>query len=318
MKRRLAPPARAAVRPDHSSTRPPPCCTTARRSSRGSRPTGTRTARSGTFRPEAERRAHAALGRRLALPELPIEYFIESLRAAHRRRRRVGAVRAETSLYLRPFMFAKEAFLGVRPAKKVNYYVIASPRAPTSTAASPGVDLAHRGLRARRQGRHGRGQDRRQLRIAACCRSRRRTSTGAPRWCSSTEDGRRRGARRHEHRVRLQGRHARHAGVRSILEGITRDSILQLAPRPRPQGRGARRCRSTSGARAWSPATSSRCSRAARPRSITPIGAAQGGRTSHRTSSRAGELAMSLREELTDIQYGRVEDRHGWLLRLDA
>ena len=33
----------------------------------------------------------------------------------------------ETSLYFRPFMFAKEAFLGVRPAAKVAYYLIASP-----------------------------------------------------------------------------------------------------------------------------------------------------------------------------------------------
>ena len=32
----------------------------------------------------------------------------------------------------------------------------------------------------------------------------------------------------------------------------------------------------------------------------------------------AEELALSLREELTDIQYGRVEDRHGWMVRLDA
>ena len=32
----------------------------------------------------------------------------------------------------------------------------------------------------------------------------------------------------------------------------------------------------------------------------------------------AGELTMSLREELLDIQYGRAEDRHGWMLRLDA
>ena len=29
-------------------------------------------------------------------------------------------------------------------------------------------------------------------------------------------------------------------------------------------------------------------------------------------------LALSLRQELTDIQYGRVEDRHGWLTRLDG
>ena len=31
-----------------------------------------------------------------------------------------------------------------------------------------------------------------------------------------------------------------------------------------------------------------------------------------------GELALSLREELTDIQYGRRDDVHGWLTRLDA
>ena len=29
-------------------------------------------------------------------------------------------------------------------------------------------------------------------------------------------------------------------------------------------------------------------------------------------------VSMSLRQELTDIQYGRVPDRHGWLHRLDA
>jgi branched-chain amino acid aminotransferase len=27
---------------------------------------------------------------------------------------------------------------------------------------------------------------------------------------------------------------------------------------------------------------------------------------------------MSLRQELTDIQYGRIPDRHGWLHRLDT
>ena len=29
-------------------------------------------------------------------------------------------------------------------------------------------------------------------------------------------------------------------------------------------------------------------------------------------------VSMSLRQELTDIQYGRVPDRHNWLHRLDA
>ena len=33
----------------------------------------------------------------------------------------------EKSLYLRPFMIATEAFLGVRPAQHVTFMVIASP-----------------------------------------------------------------------------------------------------------------------------------------------------------------------------------------------
>ena len=32
----------------------------------------------------------------------------------------------------------------------------------------------------------------------------------------------------------------------------------------------------------------------------------------------AGPLTMELRKELTDIQYGRAEDRHGWMTRLDG
>ena len=32
----------------------------------------------------------------------------------------------------------------------------------------------------------------------------------------------------------------------------------------------------------------------------------------------AGEFTMELRKELTDIQYGRVEDTHGWMTRLDG
>ena len=37
---------------------------------------------------------------------------------------------ADTSLYLRPFMIASEAFLGVRPARRIDYLVIASPVGP--------------------------------------------------------------------------------------------------------------------------------------------------------------------------------------------
>lgn len=83
-----------------------------------------------SFRPEANAQRMARSAARLALPVLPEEDFIASLRAL------VAADQAwvpeapdgsEKSLYLRPFMYASEAFLGVRPANEVTFSVIASP-----------------------------------------------------------------------------------------------------------------------------------------------------------------------------------------------
>ena len=80
-----------------------------------------------TFRPRYNAARLNASARRMALPELAEEDFVASL---------VDLVRADAawvpagegeSLYLRPFAFASEAFLGVRPAAVVDYYVIASP-----------------------------------------------------------------------------------------------------------------------------------------------------------------------------------------------
>ncbi len=83
-----------------------------------------------TFRPRQNGLRLQRSARRLALPELPVDYFIQSLRALIAVDGDWVPAAADQSLYLRPFMFAKEAFLGVRPANKVNYYVIASPVGP--------------------------------------------------------------------------------------------------------------------------------------------------------------------------------------------
>jgi branched-chain amino acid aminotransferase len=82
------------------------------------------------FRPDANAARFQRSSTRLALPQLPAEDFLESLRVL------VSADQAwipegdEASLYLRPFMFASEAFLGVRPAAHVTYLLIASPAGP--------------------------------------------------------------------------------------------------------------------------------------------------------------------------------------------
>jgi branched-chain amino acid aminotransferase len=50
---------------------------------------------------------------------------------------------------------------------------------------------------------------------------------------------------------------------------------------------------------------------------ITPIGQfkSREGNIGN-ADSEPGELTASLRAELTGIQYGTVEDRHGWMLKL--
>ncbi|MET0302514.1 MAG: branched-chain amino acid aminotransferase, partial [Microbacteriaceae bacterium] len=80
-----------------------------------------------SFRPDRNAARMQRSAERLALPELPAQYFLDSLKQLVAVDGAWVPSAPETSLYLRPFMFAKEAFLGVRPAKKVNYYVIASP-----------------------------------------------------------------------------------------------------------------------------------------------------------------------------------------------
>jgi branched-chain amino acid aminotransferase len=52
---------------------------------------------------------------------------------------------------------------------------------------------------------------------------------------------------------------------------------------------------------------------------ITPIGQLKSKNfTIGDADAPAGEVSMSIREELTDIQHGRHADPHGWLTRLDA
>src|SRR6476661_1141819 len=81
-----------------------------------------------TFRPEENAARMVRSSKRLALPELPVEDFIASVDALVRADERwVPEQAGEKSLYVRPFMFASEVFLGVRPSQHVTYLVIASP-----------------------------------------------------------------------------------------------------------------------------------------------------------------------------------------------
>ncbi|MGK5631669.1 branched-chain amino acid aminotransferase [Streptomyces sp. URMC 123] len=80
-----------------------------------------------TFRPEENAERFRASARRLAMPELPVETFIAACDALVTQDRAWVPSEGEQSLYLRPFMFASEVGLGVRPANEYLFIVIASP-----------------------------------------------------------------------------------------------------------------------------------------------------------------------------------------------
>jgi branched-chain amino acid aminotransferase len=80
-----------------------------------------------TFRPQANAARFQTSARRLAMPELPVETFIEACDVLVRQDRAWVPSEGEASLYLRPFMFATEVGLGVRPANEYLFVLIASP-----------------------------------------------------------------------------------------------------------------------------------------------------------------------------------------------
>ncbi|MBF4620418.1 branched-chain amino acid aminotransferase [Clavibacter sp. VKM Ac-2542] len=273
-----------------------------------------------TFRPDRNAARLQRSARRLALPELPTEDFVESVRQLVRADLGWVPTAAEQSLYLRPFMIANESFLGVRAAQRVGYYVIASPAGAYFTGGVAPVSI-WLSTQYSRAGKGGTG--------AAKCGGNYAASLlpqaeAASHGCAQvlfldSEEGR--------YLEELGGmnivlvyRDGRLVtpDSESILEGITRDSILELA-RDRGLTVEKRRVELSE----WVDGVASgeitevfACGTAA---VITPIGRLMGeGLDVGDIEAPAGELTMSLRQELTDIQYGRIPDRHGWLTRLDA
>ena len=268
-----------------------------------------------TFRPDANGRRLQRSARRLALPELPVEYFIQSLRELIAVDGAWVPSGADQSLYLRPFMFAKEAFLGVRPANKVGYYVIASPvGAYFKGGAKPvSIWLSEQYARA---GKGGTGAAKTGGNYAASLLPQAEAyEQGCDQVVFLDQD------RNVEELGGMNIVFVYKDGTLvtpqspSILEGITRDSILQLAVDRghKVEGRSVSIDEWREGVASGDIVEVFACGTAA---VVAPIGVLKG--TDFIDEQPLGELALSLREELTDIQYGRREDTHGWLVRLDG
>ncbi|WP_380168725.1 branched-chain amino acid aminotransferase [Jannaschia sp. R86511] len=271
-----------------------------------------------SFRPEANAARFARSARRLALPPLPEEAFIASVEALVRADVDWVPTGGETSLYLRPFMFASESFLGVRPAQEVTYCVIASPAgayfsggvAPVSIwlttdysrAAVGGTGAAKCG------GNYAASLAAQQEAIAHGCDQVCFVDAAEHRWVEELGG-------MNLYFVHADGRLVTPELTGTILEGVTRSSILTIGAELGLQVEERK-----VSVDEWRDGVASgditevfACGTAA---VVTPLGrlAWDGGEVVMGTE--AGETTMRVRQALLDIQYGRTPDTHGWLRQL--
>lgn len=270
-----------------------------------------------SFRPEMNAARMARSAKRLALPAVPEDMFLASLEALMEVDADWVPSAPETSLYLRPFLIASEAFLGVRPAKVVDYLLIASPAgayfaggvkpvsiwlsqeysraAPGGTgAAKCGGNYAASLLAQSEAYEHGCDQ--------VCF-----LDALEHRWVEELGG-------MNLYFVYDDGTVVTPPTSGTILEGITRSSIMTLLTE-----RGHTVLEKPVDVADWrADAESGRltevfaCGTAA---VVTPVGRLVEPGGDHATSG-DGSVTAGIRAALLDLQYGRTEDVHGWMRRI--
>ncbi|NIK61514.1 branched-chain amino acid aminotransferase [Kribbella shirazensis] len=93
------------------------------------------------FRPELNARRFQLSADRMAMPELPVDDFLDCVSLLVSTDRSQVPDRPGHSLYLRPLMIATEATLGTRPAEEYLFLVIGSPSGPYFNGASPAITV---------------------------------------------------------------------------------------------------------------------------------------------------------------------------------
>ncbi|GAA2102756.1 branched-chain amino acid aminotransferase [Microlunatus panaciterrae] len=271
------------------------------------------------FRPEANAARFARSAERLALPQLSTEDFLGSIEALIAADVEWVPTAPEQSLYLRPFMFANEVFLGVRPAQKVTYCCIASPAgayfssgvhpvkiwlSTTYARAAPGGTGA-----AKCGGNYAASLVAQQEAAANGCEQVMFADAAEHKWLEELGG-------MNVYLINTDNELVTPQLNGSILEGVTRDSILTLAGEHglTPVERRISIEELLDGLRAGSITEVFACGTAA---VVTPIGSLRTPDTEVTVGSgEGGETTAAIRAALLDIQYGRSEDTHGWLRRV--
>lgn len=269
-----------------------------------------------TFRPEKNGARFQASSRRLGMPELPVDTFIEACDALVAQDEKwVPAHGGEESLYLRPFMIATEVGLGVRPANEYLFIVIASPAGAYFPGGVKPVSIWVSEDRVRAVP-GGMGDAKTGGNYAASLLAQAEAAAkGCDQVCYLD-------AIERKWVEELGGMNlyfvygnkiVTPSLTGSILEGVTRDSLLTVA---RDLGYEAEEGRVS--VDQWQRDSENgtltevfACGTAA---VITPVGTVKrAGAQWQQSGGETGEVTQRLRDALLDIQRGTVADPHGWM-----
>lgn len=272
-----------------------------------------------SFRPEENAKRYIRSAQRLALPELSVDDFLGSVAALVRTDLEWIPTGDEAALYLRPFMIATEAFIGVRPAREVEHLVIASPVGPYFSGGVHPVNIWISQDYARAS-RGGTGEAKCGGNYAASLLPQiTAAKDGFDQVCfldGQADPAIEELGGMNVFFVKTNGDVVTPALSGSILRGVTRSSILQLI---KDRGVAVTEEHITLASlkemlESGEIGEAFACGTAA---VITPIGRlADHDFDVTINGGEPGKFTMDVREELTDIQNGRRPDRHGWLTRL--
>ena len=271
------------------------------------------------FRPEQNAARFQRSARRLAMPELPQQLFLDSLQSLVTADREWVPSRAGESLYLRPFQFGADPFLGVRPASEYYYLLIASPAAnyfpggvrPVSVWLSTEYVRAAPG---------GTGEAKCAGNYAASLVAQAQAAEqGCDQvvWLDAVE---------HKYVEEMggmnlyfvfsDGRLLTPSLTGTLLPGVTRDSILTLG-----RDLGLEVVEDHITTEEWEAGCADgtitevfACGTAA---VVTPVGEVKHARGSFTVAdAEPGAVTMKVREALLGIQHGTAPDPHGWMHRI--
>lgn len=271
------------------------------------------------FRPQANAKRFNDSARRMAMPELPEELFLNAVREAVIADANWMPDLDGGSIYIRPFMFASEAFLGVRPAKQYKFVVICNAAGsyfkggvnPVKIWVAQGyVRAAPGGTGAAKTGGNY---------AASLVPQAQATSQGCDqvvfldavenKWVEELGG-------MNLFFVRRDGSVITPPLTGTILPGITRDSLISLLTeeglevREEPYSIEQWRDEAETGALLETMA----CGTAA---VVTPVGTVASPDGEFEIGAGGnGQLTTKMREKLVSIQHGRLPDTDGWVMRV--